>query len=173
MSDTAVPSPAVGDPAPDFRLPDDTGAPRQLSDERGGWVVLFFYPKDFTSGCTTEACDFRDSSAAFRAAGATVWGISVLDSASKAAFKAQHGLDYPLLADEDHAVATRYGVWVEKQSYGTTRMGIARTTFLVDPEGRIARTWPRVSVEGHAGEVLAAVRELAAARSDGGPGDSE
>jgi peroxiredoxin Q/BCP len=118
--------PAVGDPAPPLVLPDDTGTLQDLADQRGRWVVLFFYPKDFTPGCTTEACDFRDRSAAFHELGAVVWGISVLDSASKAGFKEKHALDYPLLADEDHVVAERFGVWVEKQSYGKTSMGIGR-----------------------------------------------
>lgn len=154
--------PAVGDPAPALVLPDDSGTLQDLAEQRGRWVVLFFYPKDFTPGCTTEACDFRDRAAAFRALGAVVWGVSILDSASKAGFKEQHGLDYPLLADEDHAVAERYGVWVEKRNYGKTYMGIQRATFLVDPEGRIARAWSRVSVEGHAAEVLETVRQVAA-----------
>jgi peroxiredoxin Q/BCP len=162
MSDATDSLPAIGDAAPPFALPDDAGAVRRLEDERGRWVVLFFYPKDFTSGCTTEVCEFRDVSAAFRQAGAQLFGVSVLDSASKAAFKAKHALDYPLLADEDHAVAERYGVWVAKTSYGKTSMGVRRATFLVDPEGRIAHVWPKVTVEGHAGEVLATLRAAAA-----------
>ena len=97
--------PSVGQPAPTFSLPDDTGTVRSLEAERGRWVVLFFYPKDFTPGCTTEACDFRDRGAAFRELGAVVWGVSILDSASKAGFKEKHQLDYPLLADQDHVVA--------------------------------------------------------------------
>jgi len=162
MPDTAPSTmPIVGDLAPALVLPDDSGTFQDLAEQRGRWAVLFFYPKDFTSGCTTEACDFRDRSAAFHELGAVVWGISVLDSASKASFKAMHALDYPLLADEDHAVAERYGVWVEKQHAGTTSMGIGRTTFLVDPEGRVARVWPKVSVEGHAAEVLAVLRAVA------------
>jgi len=136
---------------------------QDLAAQRGRWVVLFFYPRDFTPGCTTEVCDFRDRGTALRELGAVVWGVSILDSASKAGFKEQHHLDYPLLADEDHAVAERWGVWVEKQSYGKTSMGIARTTFLVDPSGSIARVWPKVRVEGHAEEVLVAVREALAA----------
>jgi peroxiredoxin Q/BCP len=158
MSDATTPMPAAGDAAPSFALPDDGGAIRRLEDQRGRWLVLFFYPKDFTSGCTTEVCEFRDISPAFRDAGAEVFGISVLDTASKAGFKAKHRLDYPLLADEDHAVAERYGVWVPKTSYGKTSMGVARTTFLVDPDGRIAHVWPRVSVEGHAADVLETLR---------------
>jgi peroxiredoxin Q/BCP len=166
MTETKTsPLPAVGEAAPDLALPDDSGTTRRLSDQRGRWVVLFFYPKDFTSGCTTEVCEFRDSSAALREAGAELFGISVLDSASKAAFKAEHHLDYPLLADEDHAVAERYGVWVEKRSYGKASMGVARTTFLVDPEGRIAHVWPKVSPVGHAAEVLATLRSETAARA--------
>ncbi len=163
MNDSRASRPVAGDPAPPLALPDDSGTMQDLAAQRGRWVVLFFYPKDFTSGCTTEACDFRDRSAALRELGAVVWGVSILDSASKAAFKEQHHLDYPLLADEDHAVAERWGVWVEKQSYGTTSMGIARTTFLVDPSGTIAHVWSKVSVEGHAEEVLAAVRQAVAA----------
>jgi peroxiredoxin Q/BCP len=160
---TASAMPAVGDAAPDFTLPDDTGAGQTLSAQRGRWVVLFFYPKDFTPGCTTEVCEFRDLTAEFDAAGATVWSVSVLDAGSKSRFKAEHGLNFPLLADADHAVAERYGVWVEKKNYGKTYWGIGRATFLVDPEGRIARVWPKVTVEGHAAEVLGAVREAAAA----------
>ena len=155
--------PMSGDPAPELALPDDRGIIQDLAAQRGRWVVLFFYPKDFTSGCTTEACDFRDRGAAFRDSGAVVWGISVLDSASKAGFKAQHSLDYPLLADEDHAVAERFGVWVEKTNYGKRYHGIQRATFLVDPAGRIAHVWPRVTVEGHAAEVLETLRSALAA----------
>ena len=153
--------PAVGEAAPDFTLPDDAGTSQSLAAQRGRWVVLFFYPKDFTSGCTTEVCEFRDLSPDFEAAGATVWSVSVLDAESKARFKAKHGLNFPLLADPDHEVAERYGVWVEKKNYGKTYHGIARTTFLVDPAGRVARVWPKVKVDGHAAEALAAVRELA------------
>ena len=160
--DTATTIPAVGEPAPAFQLPDDSGTIRDLAAERGRWVVLFFYPKDFTSGCTTEVCEFRDLSAEFEAAGATVWSVSVLDAASKARFKAEHRLTFPLLADADHAVAERYGVWVEKHNYGKTYLGVARSTFLIDPDGRIAHVWPAVKVEGHAAEVLATLRSMAA-----------
>jgi peroxiredoxin Q/BCP len=150
--------PHVGDAAPPLVLPDDSGTICDLSAQRGRWVVLFFYPKDFTPGCTTEVCEFRDSSAEFEAAGATVWSISILDVTSKAEFKTQHQLDFPLLADEDHAVAERYGVWIEKQNYGKSYMGIARTTFLVDPDGRIAHVWAKVKPEGHATAVLETLR---------------
>ncbi len=148
--------------APTLALPDDNDTVRELEAQRGRWVVLFFYPKDFTSGCTTEVCEFRDLTPDFEAAGATVWSISVLDAASKAKFKAEHGLTFPLLADADHEVAERYGVWVEKKNYGKTYWGIARTTFLVDPEGRVAHVWPKVSVDGHAAEVLETLRAAAA-----------
>ena len=154
---------AVGESAPAFSLPDDTGTQRTLEAEHGRWVILFFYPKDFTSGCTTEVCEFRDLTADFDAAGATVWSVSVLDAASKAKFKAEHGLTFPLLADPDHEVAELYGVWVEKQNYGKSYSGIARSTFLIDPHGRIAHVWPKVKVEGHAAEVLAVLRETSAA----------
>ena len=138
-----------------------TPAPaRTLAAQRGRWVVLFFYPKDFTPGCTTEVCEFRDLTPEFEAAGATVWSVSVLDADSKAKFKAKHGLTFPLLADPDHEVAERYGVWVEKKNYGKTYWGIQRATFLVDPDGVVAGVWPSVKVDGHAAEVLAAVREL-------------
>lgn len=162
--DTSATIPAVGEPAPTFQLPDDGGTIRDLAAERGRWVVLFFYPKDFTSGCTGEVCEFRDLTAEFEAAGATVWSVSVLDAGSKARFKAQYGLTFPLLADVDHAVAERYGVWVEKRNYGKTYLGVARTTFLIDPEGRIEQVWPAVEVEGHAAEVLSTLRSAAAGR---------
>ena len=155
--------PAVGESAPAFSLPDDSGTIRDLAAERGRWVVLFFYPKDFTPGCTSEVCEFRDLSAEFEAARATIWSISVLDADSKAKFKAQHQLTFPLLADVDHSVAERYGVWVEKKNYGKTYFGIARTTFLIDPAGRIAHVWPAVKVDGHAAAALEMVRSVSAA----------
>lgn len=150
----------IGDPAPDFTLPDQNGQPVSLSGLKGQRVVIYFYPKDDTPGCTIESCEFRDRHGDFTADDAEVWGVSILDSESKARFKAKHGLTYPLLADEDHAVAEAYGVWREKSMYGKTYMGVARATFLIDPEGRVARTWDPVKVEGHADEVLAALGEL-------------
>ena len=163
MSDDAATNmPAEGDPAPDFELPDDTGMARRLSDQRGRWTVLYFYPKDDTPGCTTEACEFRDANADIGARDAQVWGVSVLGSGSKQAFKLKLGLPFTLLADEDHAVAERYGTWVEKQNYGRSYMGIQRSTFLIDPEGRIARRWAKVKPEGHAAQVLAALDDARA-----------
>ena len=154
---TAIP--AVGDPAPDFALPDETGTVHRLADQRGRWTIVYFYPKDDTPGCTVEACEFRDANETIHERGADVWGISPQGAKSKRAFREKFGLPFLLLADEDHAVAEAYGSWVEKQNYGKTYMGVARTTFLVGPDGRIARTWPKVKPEGHAAEVLAALDE--------------
>lgn len=148
-----------GQPAPDFTLGDQHGRRHSLSQYRGRPVVLYFYPKDDTPGCTTEACDFRDHLPRFEGANAVVLGISILDEASKARFADRHGITFPLLADPDHEVAGRYGVWQEKSNYGRTYMGIARTTYLIDPDGRVARRWDKVKVDGHAAEVLAAAGE--------------
>ena len=163
MTDTDSAVPAVGDAAPDFALPDDTGTLRRLSDERGHWLVLYFYPKDDTPGCTTESCQFRDAYDTYKATGAEIWGLSVLGSGSKAAFKAKFGLPFSLLADEDHAVADAYGAWIEKMNYGKPYWGIGRSTFLIDPQGRIAKVWTKVKADGHADEVLAALEELRSA----------
>ena len=160
-STTALP--AVGEAAPDFTLPDDTGAMRTLSAEHGRWLVLYFYPKDDTPGCTTESCQFRDAHDQYEQSDAQVWGISILGSGSKAAFKAKFDLPFTLIADEEHAVAERYGVWVDKVNYGKTYKGIQRATFLIDPQGTIRKVWPKVSPEGHAAEVLEAIHELSAA----------
>ena len=159
--------PAVGDVAPEVALPDESGLIHRLSDQRGRWTVLYFYPKDDTPGCTVEACEFRDANADIAARGATVWGVSPQGATSKRAFRDKYALSFPLLADEDHAVADAYGSWVEKQNYGKTYWGVARTTFVVDPAGRVARVWPKVKPEGHAAEVLAALDELAAASTAG------
>jgi len=157
--------PQVGDEAPEVVLPDDTGTERRLSDEKGKWVVLYFYPKDDTSGCTIEACEFRNINSEINARDAEVWGVSILGSGSKAAFKAKFGLPFVLLADENHEVAERYGTWVEKQNYGRKYWGVKRSTFLVDPEGKVARAWPTVKAEGHAAEVLRALDEARAGLS--------
>jgi thioredoxin-dependent peroxiredoxin len=157
--------PKVGDMAPDVSLPDDTGSQRSLANERGKWVVLYFYPKDDTSGCTKEACEFRDAKADIDARDAEVWGVSILGTGSKAAFKAKFGLPFTLLADENHEIAERYGTWIEKQNYGRKYMGVKRSTFLVDPEGRIAHVWPTVTPEGHAAQVLEALDKARSERS--------
>jgi peroxiredoxin Q/BCP len=166
MDQPAPAMPSVGEIAPEFSLPDDTGAPRHLGERHGRWTVLYFYPKDDTPGCTTEACEFRDLNSAIHAEDAEVWGVSVLDSASKAAFKRKFGLNFVLLADADHSVALRYGTWVEKSNYGRAYMGVARATFLIDPDGRIAQVWPKVKAQGHAAEVVAALNAARSARAE-------
>ena len=157
--------PQVGQPAPDLTLPDDSGQERNLAEERGKWVVLYFYPKDDTPGCTTEACEFRDANSDITSRDAEVWGVSILGTGSKQAFKRKFGLPFTLLSDENHEVAERYGTWVEKENYGRKYWGVKRSTFLVDPDGRIARVWPTVKAEGHAAQVLAALDEERASRS--------
>jgi thioredoxin-dependent peroxiredoxin len=152
--------PSVGDSAPPVALPDATGIIHDLAEQRGRWTVLYFYPKDDTPGCTVEACEFRDANETIAERGADVWGISPQGAASKRAFSEKFGLPFTLLADEDHAVADRYGTWVEKHNYGKTYWGTARATFLIDPDGRIARVWPKVKAEGHAAQVLSALDEL-------------
>ncbi len=154
--------PGVGTQAPDIELMGDDGVVHRLSDERGRFVVVYFYPKDLTSGCTTEACSFRDAQADLTAEGAVVWGISPQDAGSHARFRAEHALAFPLLVDADHRIADAYGVWVEKSLYGRQYWANARTTFLVGPDGRIVRVWEKVRPEGHAVEVLDAVREAKA-----------
>jgi peroxiredoxin Q/BCP len=161
--------PEAGDSAPDIALADETGTVHRLADQRGRWTIVYFYPKDDTPGCTVEACEFRDANETIHERGADVWGISPQGAQSKRAFREKFGLPFILLADTDHAVAEAYGSWVEKVNYGKTYMGVARTTFLVDPEGRIARTWPKVKPEGHAAEVIAAL-DAAQAAGVGAPG---
>ena len=154
--------PAVGDLAPEVALPDETGTIHHLSDQRGRWTILYFYPEDDTSGCTIEACEFRDSNETIHDRGADVWGISPQGAASKKAFRAKFQLPFILLADEDHRVSEAYGSWVEKQNGGTTYWRTARTTFLVGSDGRVARVWLKVKPEGHAADVLAALDQLGA-----------
>ena len=159
--------PRVGDPAPEFALPDEHGTPHRLADRTGSWTVVYFYPQDDTPGCTTEACQFRDLSAELGALGAEIWGISTDGARSHAAFRTKFGLTFPLLSDEDHAVADAYGAWQEKVSYGRRFMGIVRSSFLVGPDGRIAVAWPKVRADGHAAEVVAALEEAARDASGG------
>lgn len=154
--------PQVGEPAPDFALPDADGTVHRLSDQRGRFTVVYFYPKDDTPGCTTEACGFRDANDVLAAEGTAVWGISPQGAASKAAFRSKYDLGFPLLADEDHRVAEAYGSWVERENYGKRYMGIARRTFLVAPDGTVAHVWPRVTPDGHAEDVLATLRRIKA-----------
>jgi peroxiredoxin Q/BCP len=155
--------PKVGELAPEFELRDDEGKLHRLSDRRGQYTVVYFYPADDTPGCTKEACSFRDAHASFGDEHTEVWGVSPQGAASKAAFRAKYGLPFTLLADEDHAVADAFGAWGEKNKYGKTYMGVLRTSFLVGPDGRVAHVWEQVKPEDHATEVLAAVREARAA----------
>jgi peroxiredoxin Q/BCP len=149
-----------GKKAPAFSLQDQDGKTHSLKDYAGRPLVLYFYPKDDTPGCTTEACAFRDAEPDFSKVKAAVLGVSVLDTRSKAKFAKKYDLHFPLLADEDHAVAEKYGAWQEKSMYGRKYMGIARITYLIDGDGKVARRWDKVSVGSHAGEVLEAVRAL-------------
>jgi thioredoxin-dependent peroxiredoxin len=150
-----------GKKAPDFALPDDTGEKVRLSKLKGRPVVVYFYPKDDTSGCTQEAKDFSCLADEFSAAGAELIGISPDSAASHQKFKSKHELSLRLLADEQKDAANAYGVWVEKSMYGRKYMGIERSTFLIDKAGKLIRSWRKVKVPGHAEEVLAAVRALA------------
>jgi peroxiredoxin Q/BCP len=147
-----------GDKAPPFSLPSDSAETVSLESLRGKKVVLYFYPKDDTSGCTVEACEFRDSWPRVRAAGAVVLGVSPDDEASHQKFKRKHSLPFPLLVDRDHRVAERYGAWGEKSMYGRKYQGILRTTVLIDEQGRVSRLFAKVKPKGHAAEVLAALR---------------
>lgn len=151
---------AIGDPAPDFSLPDQQGTMVTLSELRGQRVVIYFYPKDDTPGCTTEACGFRDAQPQFAAHGAVVIGVSPDDPASHEKFRRKHRLPFTLLADVDHAVAERYGAWREKNMYGRKSLGIQRSTFVIDATGRVARVFKAVRAAGHDAQVLAALADL-------------
>jgi len=150
--------PTEGDTAPDFTLPADAGATVSLKALHGKKVVLYFYPKDDTSGCTLEAKDFNDRIGAFAEAGAVVIGVSADSVASHQKFKAKFGLGFDLASDEGKETLEAYGVWVEKSMYGRKYMGIERSTFLIGGDGRVVRVWTKVKVPGHAEEVLAAAR---------------
>jgi peroxiredoxin Q/BCP len=146
-----------GAKAPAFSLPSDDGGTVALEDLKGTKVVLYFYPKDDTSGCTAEACEFRDSWAAVKKKGAVVLGVSPDGVKSHGKFREKYDLPFPLLADEDHAVAEAYGAWGEKSMYGRKYFGILRTTFVIDEAGRVAKVFEKVKPKGHAAEVLAAL----------------
>ena len=152
-------TPQPGDLAPEVALPDEIGTVHRLSDRRGSWTVVYFYPEDDTPGCTTEACQFRDINEQIESQAAEVWGISPDDSGSHAKFRAKFGLPFTLLSDVDHRVAEEYGAWQLKTNYGRQYMGIVRSSYLVDPQGRIARAWPKVKADGHAAQVLDAIKE--------------
>ncbi|MEQ1718998.1 MAG: thioredoxin-dependent thiol peroxidase [Hyphomicrobium sp.] len=149
-----------GDKAPGFTLVDEAGNPIKLANFKGRPVVVYFYPKDDTSGCTAEAKDFSCLAEEFTAAGAEIVGISPDSVASHAKFKAKHALAVRLAADPDKIAAEAYGVWVEKSMYGKKYMGVERATFLIRGDGKIARVWRKVKVPGHAAEVLAAIKAL-------------
>jgi peroxiredoxin Q/BCP len=149
-----------GRKAPAFSLQDQHGQTHRLSQYAGRPVVLYFYPKDDTPGCTKEACAFEDNLPKFRSGKAAILGVSILDVASKARFADKHNLTFPLLADPDHEVAERYGTWQKKTNYGRSYMGIARTTYLIDPDGKVAKRWDNVKVDGHADAVMEALSDL-------------
>ena len=149
--------PEVGDAAPEFELQDTNSQTVRLRDLRGKKVVLYFYPRDDTPGCTVEACSFRDNIGALTEAGALVYGVSTDDVASHGKFTSKFDLNFPLLADTDRTTVQDYGVWVERKRYGRTSMGIQRATFLIDEEGRIAKVWATVKPEEHIAQVLEAL----------------
>ncbi|MDH7489397.1 MAG: thioredoxin-dependent thiol peroxidase [Anaerolineae bacterium] len=151
--------PKPGQAAPDFELPSDRGDKVRLSDFRGKKVVLYFYPKDMTSGCTKEACSFRDNYPQYEEQGAVILGVSPDPPQSHVRFKSKYNLPFLLLSDEDHKVAEQYGVWGEKQMYGRAYQGILRTTFVIDEQGRIAKVFTKVKPDGHGEEVLGALAE--------------
>lgn len=153
-------SPTEGTPAPDFTLPVDGGGSISLATLKGRKVVVYFYPKADTPGCTKESMDFSRLKPAFERANTTVIGVSADAVAAQDKFKAKHALTVPLASDPDRAMIERYGVWGEKTMYGKTFMGIERATFLIDAEGVVRRVWRKVKVEGHAEEVLAAAQAL-------------
>lgn len=152
--------PEIGSSAPAFALKSDAGEKIKLADFKGKPVVLYFYPKDDTPGCTTEACNFRDASQTFKDLGAVVLGVSPDDVDSHVKFRDKHSLNFPLLADTDHKIAEKYGAWREKNMYGKKSMGIQRSTFLIDSSGKIAQVWKRVKVDGHDQQVIDAIKAL-------------
>ena len=147
----------VGDSSPDFSLPADDGSTFTLSEQTGRWVVVYFYPKDNTPGCTTEAKDFRDMAAELESKGAMVVGISPDSIKSHCNFRDKHELNFRLLSDKEHTAMEAYGAWGLKKLYGRTFMGVIRSTFLVAPDGKLAAMWPKVRVKGHAAVVLEAI----------------
>ncbi|QDU71799.1 thioredoxin-dependent thiol peroxidase [Mucisphaera calidilacus] len=157
--DETRPLTEVGKKARAFTMKDQAGATHKLTDYAGRWVVLYFYPKDDTPGCTKEACQFRDGLPDFTKADAVVLGVSPDDERSHAKFVAKHELNFTLLADPDASVCAKYGVWQEKSMYGKKYAGVVRTTYLIGPDGKVAARWDKVKVPGHAEAVLAAIRD--------------
>ena len=152
--------PDAGNKAPDFTLPDQNGTIHSLADYTGKWVVLYFYPKDNTPGCTKEACSFRDNMARVTSENAVVLGVSADSVQSHGKFAQKHDLPFPLLSDEEKTVLEAYDVWKEKNMYGRKSMGIVRTTYLINPEGVIAKVWKQVKVDGHTDQVLEAIAQV-------------
>jgi len=155
MAETETTIPSIGSVAPDFTLPAGDGQSVHLADLRGKTVLLYFYPKDDTPGCTTEACAFRDAWGELQRRGVVVLGVSRDDVKSHQKFASKHSLPFPLLADEGGVVAQHYGVWVERSMYGKSYMTMARTSFLILPDGAIGQVWQQVKPDNHAAEVLA------------------
>ncbi len=149
-----------GKAAPAFTLADQSEQKHRLSDYRGQWVVLYFYPRDNTPGCTKEACQFRDATEDLQQRGAVVFGMSPDDETSHEKFASKFDLPFPLLADHDAKVCQKYGVWQEKMNYGRKYMGVVRTTYLIDPQGKVAHRWDKVKVAAHSDQVLAKLDEL-------------
>ncbi|MBL8825821.1 MAG: thioredoxin-dependent thiol peroxidase [Planctomycetaceae bacterium] len=152
----------VGQKAPDFTLLADDGSKVKLKDLQGNFVLLYFYPRDDTPGCTKEACAFRDRSKELAKLGVKVLGVSTDDVASHVKFRDKFELNFPLLADVEHKVAEKYGAWREKNMYGKKSMGVQRSTYLIGPDGVIARVWPKVQVDGHDADTIEAVKALKA-----------
>jgi peroxiredoxin Q/BCP len=154
----------AGDRAPEFALEDQDGTIHRLRDYRGQVVVLYFYPRDGTPGCTKEACSFRDSELQIRAAGAMVLGVSTDSAESHRKFRAKHELPFPLLVDKDAKVATAYGAWGEKTLYGRKSIGMTRSTFIIGPDGTLLKVWKRARAEGHGDAVLAGLQDITGSR---------
>ncbi|MCK1985815.1 MULTISPECIES: thioredoxin-dependent thiol peroxidase [Peribacillus] len=150
----------IGEKAPDFKLPANNGEMVSLSDFKGKYIVLYFYPKDMTPGCTTEACDFRDHNEHFEELDAVIIGVSPDPAARHEKFIEKHGLPFLLLADEDHEAAKIFDVWQLKKNFGKEYMGIERSTFLIDKDGKIVKEWRKVKVKGHVEEALDTLRDL-------------
>ncbi len=150
----------TGTSAPAFSAPDQNGAIRTLSEFKGSWLLLYFYPKDDTPGCTAQACELRDNMNSLRHYGVTIVGVSADDEASHKKFGETYALPFPLLADKDKKIINTYGVWGEKTTYGKTYMGVIRTSFLIDQDGVIRKIYEKVKPEGHAEEVLKDVKEI-------------
>ncbi len=164
-TEPAIPRP--GELAPEVALPDESGTVHHLADQRGRWTILYFYPKDDTPGCTIEACQFRDLELPYAATDADVWGVSKDSAASHRRFRDKYNLPFTLLSDPERRTIEAYGAWREKSMRGRSYTGIARSTFLIDPDGRVARAWPQVKADGHAAEVLEALREERSKRAGG------